>query len=215
MGKLINGPMGTSIGKMGGYVSYWLNGELVTRSIGVVDHWSDAQYAVQMRTALITALLKPLKPVVKKGMKYSPKKKKSWSAYALATSVNNPAAIKGGYPDLEIDFANVVLAIGEIPAPLNPEVKLSGGRITFSWEADLEREGADEDDRVMCVAYFPETAQSFNVTDGVKRGEEREEIKLPTFIEEMRIETYICYFSEDRKQASNSVYLGQLLWTKE
>ncbi|MET1055139.1 MAG: DUF6266 family protein [Pedobacter sp.] len=215
MGKLINGPMGTVVGKVGGYVTYFLNGELVTRAIGVVDHWSDAQYAVQMKTALITALLKPVKPVIRKGMKYTPKPKRTWTAYSMATSANNPAAITGDYPELKIDYGKVVLSLGDIPAPLNPKVQLSDGRIAFTWEADLDREGADVDDRVMCVAYFPETYQSFNVTDGAKRGEEYQEIKLPSFTEEMKIETYICYFSEDRKQSSNSVYLGQLTWTKD
>jgi hypothetical protein len=30
----------------------------------------------------------------------------------------------------------------------------------------------------------------------------------------MRIETYICFVSEDRRRVSDSVYLGQLNWTK-
>jgi hypothetical protein len=214
MGKLINGPMGTNVGKMGGYVSYFLNGELVTRSIGVTDHWSDAQLANQMRTGLTTALLKPVKDFINIGMKYSPKPKKSWSSYTLATSVNKKQATKGIYPDLEIDFEKVVLAIGDIPVPLNPKVQLNDGRITFTWDADLSSAGTDNNDQVMCAAYFPETFQSFNVLSGAKRGEEKQDISLPSFTEEMRIETYICFVSEDRRRVSDSVYLGQLNWTK-
>ncbi|WP_139298307.1 DUF6266 family protein [Pedobacter hartonius] len=215
MGKLINGPMGTNIGKLGGYVSYFLHGELVTRSIGVIDHWSDAQYANQMRTGLTTALLKPVKALINIGLKYSPKPKRSWSAYTQATSINKKQAIKGIYPDLEIDFEKVVLAIGDIPVPLNPQVQLSDGRIRFTWDADQQADGADQNDQVMCVAYFPETFQAFNQLSGAKRGEEKQDITLPSFTEEMRIETYICYVSEDRRRVSNSVYLGQLIWNKD
>lgn len=213
MGKLKKGPMGKNVGKVGGVVTYLLNGEWVTRSIGVVEEWSDAQYEIQMRTALITGLLKPLKKVVRTGMMYCPKPKSNWTAYTMATSSNNPSAIKGEYPDLEIDFEKVKLAIGDIPVPLKPAVQLKDNRIIFTWEADLDTEGTDEDDRVMCVAYFPETFQAFNVLDGAKRGEEQQVIKLPSFTEEMRIETYMCFVSDDRRRVSNSVYLGMLHWT--
>lgn len=214
MGKLTNGPMGRNVGKLGGFVTYLLNGEWVTRSIGVVDHWSDAQYAVQMRTTLVTALLKPVKKVINAGMKYSYKKKRSWTAYTLATSLNNPAAIMGEYPELEIDFAKVVLAVGAIPVPQNPKAVLKDGRITFTWESDLDNKEADEDDRVICVAYFPDTFQAFNVLEGARRGEEQQVIKLPSFTEEMNIETYMFFISDDRRRVSNSVYLGQLIWTE-
>jgi len=216
MGKLINGPMGTSVGKLGGVVTYQLNGQWVTRMIGVVDHWSEAQYAVQMRTALITALLKPVKDVIRIGMKYSPKPKKTWTAYTMATSSNNPGAIMGEYPKLEINYEKVILSIGDIPVPLNAKAELKDGRITFSWEADLETDGTDEDDRVMCVAYFPESFQAFNVIrNGARREEEQQIIKLPSFTEKMNIETYMCFVSDDGKRVSNSIYLGQLIWDEE
>lgn len=207
--------MGTNVGKLGGFVSYFLNGELITRSIGVVTHWSDAQYAVQMGTTLVGEVLAPLKEFVGITMKYSPKPKKTWSAYSLATSENKLKAITGVYPDLEIDFTKVVLAVGDIPVPVNPKAELSNGRITFTWDADLDAEGADPYDQVMCVAYFPETFQAFTIRAGAKRGEEQQHINLPSFTEEMTIETYMCYISEDRKRVSNSIYLNQLIWTNE
>ena len=215
MGRLKNGPMGTNVGKLGGFVSYFLNGELVTRSIGKVNHWSDAQYAVQLSTSLVNDLLGPLKDFVNISMKYAPKPKRSWSAFTLATSENKMKAIKGIFPELEIDYSKIVLAIGDIPVPVNPAVQLADGRITFAWEADLSSERTDPNDQIMCVAYFPETFQAFTIRGGAKRIEERQHIKLPSFTEEMIIETYMCFISEDRKEVSNSVYLGQLIWTKD
>jgi len=207
--------MGTNVGKLGGFVSYFLNDELVTRSIGKVTHWSDAQYAVQLGTSLVNDLLAPLKDFVNISMHYAPKPKKSWSAFTLATSENKMKAITGVFPDLKIDYTKVVLAIGKLPAPVNPKAQLADGRITFSWEADLSSENTDPSDRVMCVAYFPETFQAFTIRGGAKRTEEIQHINLPSFTEEMLIETYMCFISEDRKEVSDSIYLGQLIWTKE
>ena len=100
-------------------------------SITPPTRFSDAQLANQMGTALTTFLLHPVKDCVKISMKNSPKDP-GWSAYNLASSVNKREAIGGDYPNLAVDFKKVILSIGDIPVPLNPQVSLTDNQIHFT-----------------------------------------------------------------------------------
>jgi len=215
MGKLKIGAMGTNIGKIGNTVSYPLNGEIITRMIGVRTGSSVLQNEVQERTALLNEFKKPIDEFIRIGLKINPKRKKGWSWYNDFMSINNPQAIAGIYPDLEINYEKIVLAKGNIPVPLNSKVTLNNSILNFSWEADLEIKGTDEGDQIMCIAYFPEILQAFTVLSGAKRGAEEQTIQLPSFTRKMVIETYMCFISDDRKRISNSLYTGQLIWDKK
>jgi len=214
MGINNGGPGGPSIGKNKNYVSYFRMGQYITRTIGEITSWTEPQYENQMRMGLTTAFLKPVKQFTDVGFRYCPKPKSTWGAYTMALSLNRKAITTGIYPDLDIDFSKAILSMGDLPVPKNAEVNLTDSIIKFSWSAELEHAKADESDRVMCVAYFPENGQALTVLSGAKRTEEEQTIVLPSFTEEMVIETYICYISEDRKRVSNSVYTGQLHWSK-
>lgn len=205
--------MGTYVGKMGDYVSYYLNGKLVVRYIGKVNHWTDSQLEVQMKMALVSRLLKPIKDFVNTSFRYA-HRPIGWSANNMFVSLNNPRIIAGVYPDLTIDFEKVVLSKGDILVPQNTQVSITGNALKFRWDADLDKEGTDENDQVMCLAYFPQNLQAFMVLSGNKRGVEEHTIALPSYTTDMVIETYLCFISEDRMYTSDSVYTGQLIWDK-
>lgn len=213
MGTLKSGLLGTYIGKMGDYVSYYLNGKVVVRYIGKVDHWTDPQLEVQMRMTLVSILVKTMKDFINASFRHTPKPI-GWSANNMAVSLNNPGVVSGVYPDLAIDFGKVILSKGDIPVPQKTQVSLTDNAIKFSWAADLEAEKADENDQVMCLAYFPGSSQVFTVLSGNKRGAEEQMIALPSFTSGMVIETYLCFVSEDRMRTSDSVYTGRLIWDK-
>lgn len=206
-----NGPLGTLVGKTGGYVSYYRMGQLVTRSIGVVDHWSDAQKAVQMGTALVTSLLKSMNSFIKVGFKNTIKPQ-TWTYYTMATSINKLGAIAGVFPELSINLEKVILAMGSIPPPVNAAVRLVNNTIVFNWDADLGTDGTDVSDQVVCMAYFPEINSSIIAIGGAKRGVQEHVLVLTSMIETPIIETYMYYVSDDRTQVSNSIYTGQLVW---
>jgi hypothetical protein len=206
-----NGPLGTLVGKTGGYVTYYRMGQLVTRSIGVVTHWSDAQKSVQMGTSLITYLLESLQDFTKIGFKNTPKPR-TWSAYNMATSVNKLGALGGEYPNRYINIQDVVLAKGSIPAPVGATVRMVENSIAFNWEPDLAIDGADKSDQVMCLAYFPDINRSIMELNGSKRGVGEHILVLPSFSETMVIETFMCFVSADKEESSDSVYGGQLVW---
>ncbi|SEB05924.1 DUF6266 family protein [Pedobacter hartonius] len=214
MATLRPGSLGTLIGRVGNMVFYELNGKIVGRTIGVVDSYSDAQLGNQMGFGLTTLLLNPVNQFIRAGFKTTPKEP-GWNFHSLAFSLNKKNALTGKYPNVEIDFTKVIFSMGGLPLPKNPQVKLAGNCLEFSWEADPETKGNDERDQVMLVAYFPETLQAMTVQSGSPRTSEKHTILLPSFKGKKVIETYIAFISEDRERVSNSVYLGQIIWDNQ
>jgi hypothetical protein len=210
---ILDGAFGDFHGKMGNMVFYKLNGKTVGRTIGKVESYSDKQYEVQMRTELISPFLTSLKGFIRIGFRNTPKLQ-SWDFYNMAMSVNNPSIIKGRYPDLEIDYKKAILSAGAIPPPQKPSVKLGNNLLEFSWDPNMDAEGADSRDQVMLLAYFPETSRSIFLLSGARRTEGIEQLKLPSFDGKTRMETYISFIADDRADVSNSIYTGRLTWKK-
>jgi len=212
MAKYYRGPDGVSLGRIGNKVTYIRLGKIVTRTIGVVTSWSPLQKEVQMRMKLVGEFLKPVKDVLEIGFKNAEKPDQTWSNHNLAVSLNTPQAIKGTYPNLELDYSKLVLSKGTIPQPKNLKTELNNDAIKFSWDADLQADDADADDQLMCVVYFPEKNQAFKVISGAKRTARELLFKLPTFKKKLKIETFVCFVSDDHKNVSDTVYGGQLIW---
>lgn len=215
MAILTNGINGPATGRIGDLLFY-LNkrGQLICRTIGVKTSSKGGELANQKGTALTTALLDSVKEFIKIGFQNIPPDK-NWHYYNYATSVNKLNAIKGIYPNQEIDYQKVMFSIGDLPLPKNPKVTLNNSVIDFTWDADMETAGTDRRDQVMLVAYFPESMRSICLASGARRTEETEKLKLPLFTKKAVIETYISFIGDDRKTLSNTVYAGQLIWDKK
>ncbi|WP_442588442.1 DUF6266 family protein [Pedobacter sp. AW31-3R] len=193
------------------YTNKW--GTLVVRTIGIKNGSKGEEFANQDATALITKVLKPVQPIIKVGFQHPPAGK-HWHYYNYASSYNKKNAIKGRYPNQEIDFEKLKFSIGDMPAPLNAQVVLNKNKLEFTWDADLESEGTLSRDQVMLVAYFPETMTASILLSGARRSEEKEVMTLPRFRKRRVIEVYIAFISDDRETVSDSVHIGQLVWDK-
>lgn len=205
------GPFGHYEGRMGNMVFYMLNGKLVGRTIGVVNHFTKKQEEVRMRTDVLSPFLKRMKEMIRIGFKNTPKPQ-DWNFFNMASSVNNPGAVKGEYPNLELNYAKVILSKGAIPPPRNPAVTLNGKYLEFRWEPDIAAEGAATRDQIMVIAFFPATKKTVFITSGARRTEGFERLKLPNFRKDTVIETYMAFNADDRTDVSDSVYTGQLIW---
>ena len=210
MGILKNGINGPFIGKIGNKVGYMLGDLNIVREIGTVTSWSDKQLTNWIRTAIIKELLNPVLNFVRIG--FDSVKKKNDTAYNSAASLNKMTATKGTYPNVEIDFPKAMFSQGIIPAPKNTSVKLEENTLFFNWDPDIETSGTGKRDQVMLIAYFPEYKKAISLLSGARRTEGKEQLKLTSFTKEMIIETYISFIADDRKNVSDSVYCGQILW---
>lgn len=210
MKKKNKGGPSPTVGRHGDRVCYYLNGKIVCRRIGEVEFRSILQKEVNMRMSLTSNLFGLLTPFLKSGLKHAlPSPAMNVNNYAA--SLNNPQAIKGVYPDMEFDFPKVILAVGDLPLADNPEVNFVKNNLEFTWSPELKGEGADESDRVMLMAYFPELKKAVFTVTGSERVAGKHTLKLGKLKAGTVIETYMAFISDDRIENSNSVYVGQVI----
>lgn len=215
MATLPDGWNGSIRGRLGNVVWYPDPfGRIICRTIGAKTSSKGGEFGNQKGTELITTLLKPMVDFVRVGFQNVPAGM-PWYPYQHASSVNKKNAVKGVFPNQEIDYEKVKFSVGDMPLPINAKVTLKNNTLEFTWDADLETEGNFSRDQVMLVAYFPETHKAINVLSGARRTEEKETIKLPRFTKEVVLETYMSFIGDDRKTLSNSVYTGQVIWTNK
>ena len=130
------------------------------------------------------------------------------SGYNRATSALMNLAVAGHYPDMYLDYPNVLISRGPLPAAENAAaIANAAGNIFFSWTDNSGARGAKTNDKVLLLAYFDDLKQiifSFNVA-------ERADCQA-TLITNTRqgcaAETWISFLSNDEKNTANSVYTG-------
>ena len=211
MAKVPYGITGPFIGRLGNTIGYMLNGVNIIRSIGDVHgEKTPLQLANHQRMSLISSLSTAIQEFLKFGFQsVAAPGKQGPTNHSI--SINKEVAVKGVYPNQETDFTKLIVAQGPIPGPKDPMVKVVDNQLEFQWKADLKAGGADKYDQVMLLAYFPQSKKSIILPSGARRTAEKEILEIPAFDQDTVIETYIAFVADDRMNASNSVYLGQVI----
>jgi hypothetical protein len=210
MGKAKNGILGPVSGKVGNVIFYVLNGEACMRTLGTrqAPLTPDELVSTSKMTSVMN-FFKPIKPFIKlgfgTGLQHS-----NHNYHNAATSYNRRYAVTliDGKPEIAFDRARVSSGTGLEPE--QPRVELIENDLHFSWahREDLDWEaGADQ---VMMMAYFPEDNLAIYETAGAKRKTGQDTLSLHSFLSTKRMELYISFITQDRKNVSNSVYLGRL-----
>lgn len=80
----------------------------------------------------------------------------------LAIEYNKPNALKGYFPDVEIDYPKIIISAGDLSPAFNPTVEMVAEGLKFNWDVqhNIPQENSD---RVMLLAYAPNSKEmSFN-----------------------------------------------------
>jgi hypothetical protein len=86
----------------------------------------------------------------------------SGTGFNRATSAIMNLAIAGTYPDTAIDYTQVLISKGPLPGAKNASTAVSSdGSILFGREDNTGTGSAKSNDKVIVVAYFPETKNAF------------------------------------------------------
>ncbi|WP_158800195.1 DUF6266 family protein [Pedobacter sp. L105] len=133
------------------------------------------------------------------------------TSHDLVNSYTRLHAIKGNYPDMEIDYTKVLFTRGKMPATPNVQAKLNDDGLVFTWDTSLIRGQFHANDQVMLLAYFPDTKSSEYVLFGGTRASGTAQLSLLANETATVMETYISFISADHKNISNSMYTGQLI----
>jgi len=200
------------VGKVGNTVTYLLNGQWVKRTIGKYDGPpSVLQLATRMMVSLLANLFKPVKGLIRVGFAQQAKNS-TRHAHNIATIENKIVALKGEYPNLEINYPGVIFSKGTMP--VNPEMKVSIKEtgLIFTWDAELLMKGMHSSDRVIMIAYCPEKKYAFYEVDGARREEGSDYLPLLKYREPVVIHTYAAFISANKRNISTTVYIGEFLW---
>ena len=135
----------------------------------------------------------------------------SSTGYNRATSAIMHLAIIGAYPDTAIAYSQVLISKGPLPGATNASAMLNReGNISFNWEDNTGTGTAKENDKVIVVAYFPSEKKAIFNT-GIALRKDGQAILNTQQMQGVAAETWIGFLSHDEKDASDSVYSGQVL----
>lgn len=193
-------------------VSYMLNNKRVTRGVGLFkDRQSIGQLAVREATRISTAFLKTVKDFIEITFEPAAALKKD-NAWNIASSRIRKEAIRGLYPEQQIDFSSLCLSQGDLPPVDNLELKVEKDRLEYSWNPGNTRNGMLWNDKVMLLVYFPEIKKAEFILSGANRNEGKQIFIPLKFAIPRVIETYLTFISSNHKTVSDSVYTGRLIW---
>lgn len=220
MARLKSGILGPVSGKISNIVGYERKGVAVIRTKKKKTRKkavrSNAQKAVNLRFKMVKYFVSDVNEFINVG--YAPDVSGTTRIPENgATSYLLQEAIIGQYPDQKLDYSRVLVSRGKLSAPVNPTVKLEGDTLKFTWEVDPNCDYQLKRDQVMLLAYMPENRNADYLLSGARRNEGTEELKVKIrrkrhgdLPKDKYIETYIAFISDDRKQISDSVYVGRI-----
>lgn len=219
MAKIIGGPFGLISGKLGNRVYYIVNGQQRSRIAGrQMKPPTPKQLANMSRMKVTFEFAKTMGLFLEMG--FGPEAAvENMQPRNAAVRYIRRRALKGEYPDIEIDYAKLLLSRGWLPGLLDAGVSGAGDTdagllLRYYWTVDLK----DSDwprcnDQVMLMAYCPEVLDAderacFKLT-GARRIAGEDVLEVPLTWAGKAVEVYISVISEDRKSVADSQYLGK------
>jgi hypothetical protein len=178
----------------------------------VSKHRTPKQKGVTTKFQLAMQFIKPVTPFINIG--FSLNRAPGQTAHNVAVSKILAQGFKGDFPDMELNFPNIIVTHGGLAPAENPRVELENGTtLRFSWDSDPEDYSDRKRDQVMLLAFSPETHTAFFLKSGARRSEGTEFLQVYPELENQSFQTYISFISDDRQMIANSSYIGEVSYT--
>ncbi|MBC8985562.1 hypothetical protein H9X96_07215 [Pedobacter sp. N36a] len=210
-----NGLHGWPSGKIGRIVYYELNGQPVMRSIGKAGKPSLKQQANHQAMAVTTRFLSHLKDFINNGFELETRGTIR-NQHNLAVSQIKKNALKGAYPNINIDYEKVELSKGTLIKPKDLQMEKIAEGLQISWDSAYSYgTGAQYDDTLQLAVCFPATGKKTIELNFAKRKDGT--AFLPLSEEELLqpMEVYLFLRAANHDSVSDTVYLGNLNGTYE
>lgn len=209
MGKLLGGINGKVTGSTGGTTAYVLNGQNVIRiKERKITRFSKKQRANQQRMTVLNEFFRPIGPFLKVGFSLAAAGTIR-NYHNLATSYNKKHALKGEYPDIEMDYENVLLSTGDLQEAQNPLVEVVNEELKFSWDLpEPHTEGSL--DQVMLLVFGTQSKTAQIILYGVERKTGTAILPISKRMKKEPVETYMSFVSPDRLSVAKSTYTGRI-----
>lgn len=177
---------------------------------------TELQLNQRLKFLLLIRFLQPVSEYVRIGFRsYAIR----MSAFNAAFSYNYHRAIKGEYPNYEIDFPKVLLSRGNLTGvddlAIGSEMP---GVVSLTWTFTAGSGNARNSDTVMVVVYDPVLMQAVYLLNAGTRDEEKVNIAVPASFKGHTVHGYLSLMAIDgitrglwKKSISSSQYAGSLL----
>jgi hypothetical protein len=132
------------------------------------------------------------------------------TGYNRATSALMSRAITGVYPDMQLNYQQVLISRGRLPGAQNVKVvKKANNTIQFSFADNSSVGIASADDTVILVAFAPEIQQAVFTLKAGFRKDTKATLNV-TALKGYTVETWIGFLSKDEADTSDSVWVGTI-----
>jgi hypothetical protein len=132
------------------------------------------------------------------------------TGYNRVTSALMSRAVTGVYPDMYLDYTQVLVSKGRLPGAVSAKVSVKNSIIHFSF-ADNSGDGiAAANDSLILVAFAPDLQQAILTLHGGFRKDKKAVLNVTAF-KGHSVETWIGFLSKDEKDVSDSVWAGRVL----
>ena len=209
MATIINGINGGFTGAVGTVTGYTRNGKSIMRSRHRRKDTikSEARLAQQQKIKVCNQFTKPFSGSGFFNTSFSANGATSTGYNRATSAIMNQAIIQGPVPTLS--YPLVLISRGMLPAAVYASALVDGdGNIAFSWTDNTGTGTAKEDDKVLMVAYFPESKEAvYKVSNAIRKDCNA---LLQMNSKKGIAETWMGFVSADETNAADSVYTGSV-----
>lgn len=217
MARIKNGINTPLSGKIGNLVACQWKGipYLRSRPSRVNHPDSVKQLAHRMKFSIVMKFLSPFKDFLK--FSFAPYANEK-TGFNVAVSENMKTAIQGEYPELSINYSEVVLSKGDLSKPSDAMIEAEGeDAVRISWTNSEEAKSDNDTDRAIVLFYNPDNRELIYYIGVAKRSDSMAIISLPYDFQSCQLECYLIFIAQEamlsklsENTISDSFYLGQI-----
>jgi hypothetical protein len=207
MARITNGILGAFSGKVGAVVGASWRGIDYMRGLPEPSNKpaTPPQLAQRLKMVLFRGFLLGVDQIIENRFQNYDKK----TPMNSALSYNMQYAVTGSYPDLNIDFPNLLYSKGELLSVWSPAALSSvSNTIDFSWQNGAFNNYRGAEDKVTLVAYSQKNMEFVTLTDAGLRADGGSRLIFPENFSGQQVHCYLSLYSKDLNIASTNEYLG-------
>ena len=218
MAKINVGAWSGPSGKIGNLVAGSWRGITYLRAMpeNFIDANTLLQQATRMKMKLIVKFLKSCNPFIRVG--YRGYSTPQMAAFHAATSYNYHHGLTGEFPNLAVDYANIMVSPGTLPIANDASCDApEAGKISFTWTPDSDMKEAKSDDTAMLLVYNPVRNYAVYSLQGNVRIDGFTVLTVPSIFAGEQVHCYLSFVNlasltsdPSEEFVSDPMYLGQV-----
>jgi hypothetical protein len=203
---------GAFIGTIGPVTGFIRNGKNVLRTStsSIQNKRTPRQLAQREKIRICTAFVKVFSRTGFLNKSFSAYGHRG-TGYNRAMSALMSLAVTGAYPELQLNYPQVLISRGRLPGAVSAKVvKKINGILQFSFTDNSTDGIASPEDTVILVAYAPGMQQAIFTLHAGFRKDAKATLNVAA-LKGHTVEIWIGFLSKDEQDASDSIYIGRIV----